>query len=64
MSTGFATSQIAIPMAVVSQPKLDWKFWRMVAMALLAVATLLSLLFRTRPQYSVPVALTIASRRV
>ena len=40
MSTGSATSQSAIP-AAVSQPKLDWKFWGMVAMALLAVATLL-----------------------
>src|SRR5207245_2443997 len=29
------------PAAVVSQPKLDWKFWGMVAIALLAVATLL-----------------------
>ncbi len=41
MCTGSPTSQSANPAAVVSQPKLDWKFWGMVAIALLAVATLL-----------------------
>ncbi len=38
MSTGSATSQSAIPAAVVSHAKLDWRFWGMVAMA---VTTLL-----------------------
>jgi serine/threonine protein kinase len=42
MSDGSATSQFVIPAAVVSQPKFDWKVWGMVAMALLAVATLLT----------------------
>src|SRR2546428_468488 len=31
MCTGSPTSQSANPAAVVSQPKLDWKFWGMVA---------------------------------
>jgi eukaryotic-like serine/threonine-protein kinase len=41
MSTGSGTTQVGVPARPAVQPKVDWKLWSMIAMALLAIGAIL-----------------------